>query len=496
MRKVFLENLPVFEHRKGYVDWEKSIGYKVDFVFDDIKGSLLIVSISRGKCNDIKLQINYNDKLFYIGSNSLKKCRLSNIVGKRRTREFKYKYEIGDIVTSNENSFKIIDRMYTKKNNLVQKYYDCECMSCHYVNNKPEGYVYRACCDACSPWSKVVIEGVNDIPTTDPWMIDYFQGGYEEAKQYSVHSNEEIYPVCPTCKTVSKNKISISRLNSEHKISCKRCGDGISYPNKFVYSFLMQCGINFKAEEKFNWSDGKIYDFYFNNTIIEAHGLQHYAENTLTYRTLKEEQLNDELKYKLALENGIQNYIVLDCRESNASYIKNSILKSDLMKILDISENSIDWNKCNEDACSTRIKIICEYYNSDKSISTTDVVKKFKIGRPTAIKYLKIGTELGWCKYDQSEEHRKASFIEANKRSKRIICLENGYAFSSAYELKRRSQELFGKKLNTGQLKNHIAGDTRYSNIGGYHFKYLTYEEFDKMKIKSPELVFENNYVG
>ena len=38
-------------------------------------------------------------------------------------------------------------------------------------------------CACCS--NSVVVEGINDIPTTAPWMVDYFPGGYEEAKRYT-----------------------------------------------------------------------------------------------------------------------------------------------------------------------------------------------------------------------------------------------------------------------------------------------------------------------
>lgn len=39
------------------------------------------------------------------------------------------------------------------------------------------------------------VEGYNDITTTDPWMIPYFQGGYDETKQYMSMSGKTIYLV-------------------------------------------------------------------------------------------------------------------------------------------------------------------------------------------------------------------------------------------------------------------------------------------------------------
>ena len=60
-----------------------------------------------------------------------------------------------------------------------------------------------ACCH-----SLVVVPGINDIPTTDPWMISYFQGGYDEAKRYTHGSEQKIHPVCPECGRIKDKAIS------------------------------------------------------------------------------------------------------------------------------------------------------------------------------------------------------------------------------------------------------------------------------------------------
>ena len=45
-------------------------------------------------------------------------------------------------------------------------------------------------------------------------------------------------------------------------IGCPRCGDGISFANKFVFNLLQQCNVEFENEKRFDWSNGKIYDIY------------------------------------------------------------------------------------------------------------------------------------------------------------------------------------------------------------------------------------------
>ena len=52
-------------------------------------------------------------------------------------------------------------------------------------------------------------------------------------------------------------------------------------------------------------------------------------------KTLIEEQINDSFKEKLAKDNGIEKYIVINCKESDLSYIKNNVLNSELSKIFD-----------------------------------------------------------------------------------------------------------------------------------------------------------------
>ena len=60
-------------------------------------------------------------------------------------------------------------------------------------------------CPVCCRNPQIVVKGINDIPTTAPWMIPYFQGGYEEAKLYTFSSSYKINPICPDCGNI-KNK--------------------------------------------------------------------------------------------------------------------------------------------------------------------------------------------------------------------------------------------------------------------------------------------------
>ena len=161
-------------------------------------------------------------------------------------------------------------------------------------------------------------------------MVKYFQGGYDEAKKYSRGSDKEIYPVCPDCGRVKDKPMKIDTLRKNKSIGCV-CGDKISYPEKVMSHVLNIIEPNYISQlssKDFEWCNKYRYDFYLPtyNSIIEVHGEQHYR-HTGFKRTVKEEQENDRLKKELALNNGIDNYIIIDCRKSEINYIKNNILK-------------------------------------------------------------------------------------------------------------------------------------------------------------------------
>lgn len=60
-------------------------------------------------------------------------------------------------------------------------------------------------CSVCS--RKKWVQGYTDIPSVAPWMVDYFQGGYDEAKMYTVSSTQKIKPMCPICGRIKKVKL-------------------------------------------------------------------------------------------------------------------------------------------------------------------------------------------------------------------------------------------------------------------------------------------------
>lgn len=400
MRKVFLDDLPRKGGKLGKIDWENSAGFKVSFSYDNIEGEVEIIKYEK---KSERLFITYNGKEFDINSTGFKNCRIGRILGKR-TKEFKIK--IGQVFKDDKRDLVITDREYRDRvdNKGNNKYYKYTCNVCGWT----EGWMVEGNltgkrkhgCSCCRGFT--IVEGINDIPTTAPWMVKYFQGGYDEAKMYTKSCGKKIKPICPSCKNIREKFMTVNDLYMKKSIGCK-CGDNTSYPEKFMYNILKQLNIKFETQlskTKFEWCKNKLYDFYLSeyNCIIETHGRQHYERAKGFYKTLEEEQENDRCKERLAKENGIGNYIVIDCRHSDLEWIKNNVLNSKLNELFDLSK--VDWTKCEEFAINFNIvKEVCEYWNHKEDWETIkDLAKIFNCDPATIDSYLRKGENQGWIK--------------------------------------------------------------------------------------------------
>lgn len=227
------------------------------------------------------------------------------------------------------------------------------------------------------------------------------------------------------------------RIIREHSLisccSCIKCGDSASYPEKFMINVLDQLDIKIEVQKTFKWSNRKRYDIYIPsiNTIIEVHGGQHYEEN---FYSTEDEKENDQLKQKLANDNNINNYIIIDSKQSTLLYMKKSILKSDINKIYDLK--NINWNECHKFAQKSYIKEICQEWNKTNHLDVDEIAKKYHRCKCTIQKYLKIGNDIGLCTYDKTENHRIGR-EKANKKhqfNRPVICITTGKRFESQKE--------------------------------------------------------------
>jgi len=210
---------------------------------------------------------------------------------------------------------------------------------------------------------------------------------------------------------------------------CQKCqneiSDGISYPNKFMSIFFSRFNMDFDNEKTFEWSEGKRYDNYLFelSCITEAHGMQHYKDSSGNqWDSLKDIQENDEFKKQLAIENDIKNYIVLDCRYSKMEWIKNSIMKSELPRLLNFKESDIDWKLIHKESLKSKVVEVCKLWNSGIK-NAFNISEICKISHSTAIEYLKKGYLAGLCDYDVFKNDTECNV--------KIICVTTKEIFNS-----------------------------------------------------------------
>ena len=480
-RKIFLEELP---RRGKLIDWKNSIGYKIKFIYEDIKDEFEIIEYDK---KYQKLKIKYNDNEYYILIGNLKKCKLGNILNKHT---YNFKIEIGQTFKDNKRDLIIIDRKYKRKERKDgkiknEKLYKYHCNKCgfdcgkHYSLKdkqykdelwiREDHLLHGVGCSCCGKGNQITIKGINDIATTHPWMIKYFVN-VEDCYKYRYSSEEIVLCKCLQCGY--EKEMDIFNLY-KNGFSCSQCCDGISYPEKFMFNLLKQLRIDFVCQfgkTKSKWCNKYKYDFYFklNNEeyIIETHGLQHYEENTNFKMPLKEVKENDKDKKELAVENGIkpENYIVIDCRYSELEFIKNNILHSRLNEIFDL--NNIDWIKIGQDSEKSLVKEVCDYWHLHNEINNEGLLIKdlsyiFKINPTTISRYLKTGTKIDLCNFYSGS-------------SRKVEIFKDGISlgiFKSCSELSRQSEKLFNIKLDYRSILFVATG--KGQNYKGFTFRYV-----------------------
>jgi ribosomal protein S27E len=242
-----------------------------------------------------------------------------------------------------------LDHKQKLKNGGNVIYWKCQC-DCGNIKVLSSSHLKSGASKSCGCLNKELIVQRNHFqkpiyPTLKEARKDLYECLVNKSDgNYSLKSNETVKVKCPNCNTIYNIKMF---YYTDIGVKCPKCSKGISYPNKFMYCVLEQLGYDFETERTFDWSNGKKYDFYIEelNCIIEAHGKQHYED--CSWSTAEEQQQNDEYKYNLAINNGIKNYIALDCRISSCKFIKNSILTNkDFVKLFpNIYEINWDFYK-------------------------------------------------------------------------------------------------------------------------------------------------------
>lgn len=247
--------------------------------------------------------------------------------------------------------------------------------------------------------------GYNNIHHTNKFMSSALVNK-NDGDIYTEGSNRKVEFKCPDCgKNLGFKKISDVL---HYGLSCNRCSDGVRFPEKVMINILDSLGIEYKHDIRLYKTYNKRYDFYIPslNMIIETHGGHHMTKGfeTLGGNTLSSVIENDKFKEQLAKENGIEHYIVIDCKHSDINYMKNNILNSTLIEILDLSK--IDWQEiATESAKSIKKKCLDMYLSGRRDYES--MAKELNIAYGSVMRYLNSWSAIGKCDYKTLDDRLK-----------------------------------------------------------------------------------------
>ena len=409
------------KRKDGKISWKECNNNCVYFSYNNYNGMFYIIKRISRKL----LLINFEGKEYYINPDSLLKCDLMSFV--RYAKIFcdneetvidnihvnnilidtEYSYNINDVISYNGSDLLVLEKIKLMNDRFIG--YICR------INNMDNSFVItnyalrNGFIDIFTRKNGITI-GVDDLWTTRPDIASMLYNP-EEGFLYKKKSNKKAVFRCPRCNNVVGEK-NISSVTVSSHVSCPYCGDGISYPNKFMYNLLNALGIDFIPECKFDWcifpsymnnekpTKGR-YDFVINNLnlIIEmdgglGHGKKIYSGSKVS---IEETIYNDTQKNILARDHGY-SIIRIDCDYKNDNgkfeYCRYSVIKA-LSSYFDLSD--VDWadidKKCQ---CSDFIKVINLY---KKGFSPNEISNMVKREYSTILKYLHKGDKLGMCKY-------------------------------------------------------------------------------------------------
>ena len=309
-------------------------------------------------------------------------------------------YNVGDVVKGCLIVEQVITTYYSeaKCRECMCKKYLCKCLKCGYEHLRDEaslkGSKGNRGCKCCL--NQVVVEHINSIVANEEthWMVDYFLGGWNEAKKYSPVSSDKVVFKCAHCGRVSDKAINVKTLYSKHSIGCNCELGKISYGERVVRNALKEMNIEYIFQYRPKWSNGRYYDFFIPhlNCIIEIHGEQHYRHSGFFKCDGERQQQIDDEKETVARQNGIENYYQVNFRHTNISWMQKNIAIVDC-----IDWSNVDWVSCTKPEEKNIVKEVCTYKEQHKDITSSELGALFGISSSCARRYVQKGYELGWC---------------------------------------------------------------------------------------------------
>jgi len=319
----------------------------------------------------------------------------------------------------------------------------------------------------------VIAKGINDIPTTAPWMVKFFPGGKEEASNYTKASSKEFTPICPDCGRLLDHKMTPHKIYSRHKIPCP-CHDGISMPNKMIRNIMEQSlrlgmitfydkeyvahdktGVRRKFDIIFTALDGAQYfvemDGGYHGEIIKKH---RKTPTVIPESLFVHDLLKDELAETLNIK-----MIRIDCYRSEIEYIKKNLYNSELSNVIDLDK--IDWMEVEDFCFNNLMRKVCDYKNQNPNKFASEIAEVFNLETQTIRKYLKRGVRLNLCEYEPENEAKRANTTR-KFRSIRVyvknIDTNQEWFFDSLKSFRDSSEKVLdGVKMTKGMLEKRFS---------------------------------------
>jgi ribosomal protein S27E len=325
---------------------------------------------------------------------------------------------------------------------------------------------YKSGCLPCSREKQSIEQAIpngNSIRDINPDIVKYLKNE-SDADKYKCYSNSVITFKCPDCGN-EKNAV-ISNITM-YRFSCAVCSDSMSLPEKFASSVFTQSTVQFEPQKRFDWSGRKRYDFYFtnHNIIIETHGMHHYKQSTRS-KNIEIEIENDNYKKQIAVENGISDYIVIDCRLSDFGWLKKNFIEQ-LSHIIDFSK--IDWDVVLSDLNYNYIHEVWRTWNEREYWDTLSILaKKVGISYTTYLKYIRLGREIGKIEYDEEYEKMRLSDRMSKSNSKSI----HQYTLDGRFIKTWGSVRDASKFYNVGKGSIYTCAKGKCKSIKGYSWSF------------------------
>nr|DAL23982.1 MAG TPA_asm: hypothetical protein [Caudoviricetes sp.] len=296
---------------------------------------------------------------------------------------------------------------------------------------------------------------------------------FEDCYNIACHSKKRFYFECYKCEIISNKKLILNSIVSRGYYSCEKCGDGISIPNKFMYSLLNQLNVKFKSEySPYYFKNNQHVDFFLKdyNIIIEMDGC--FKDRHLIEYDYWRDFLNMKYGgYKTIRIKLIDSYIYT---HDKFNYIKNQVLNSELSNLFNL--NNINWNLIWEESQKSKCIEAWKLWNNGLH-DTKEIGNILNICQSTVTTYLKRGVECKRCDYTV-EESKKNGMDKTKgliRYSRKIICITTGKIFETIkegaefYNIKAKSHIsdcCNGKRKSCGELED------------GTKLQWMYYENF------------------